>query len=359
MLKSGNGRHRKPRQAPTAVVAVAATGAGLTLPLFAAGGASAADANSTWNAVALCESGGLWSSNTGNGFYGGLQITEETWQQYGGRQYAERPDLASRNEQITVAEKILAELGPDAWSSCAESSGLIGAVDDLLHGGNGNGNGNGNQGAGDSTGAPTSGPTGDSTGTGDDDTTAGATTPAAGDDTTTGATTPAAGDDTTTATPGADPTEGPVSTVTPSAGDQAKGPGKHRKPDAGAPHGAETGTGPVRVDPATGSAGEQHGPAGLPTHFVEGDAAWGVIHLAPDTHEDTAKAGDGRGTASAASAKSSTGGHYLVREGDSLSVIAAEQHVTGGWRGLYDANRDVIGDDPNLISPGSSLVLGR
>ncbi|WP_431945721.1 transglycosylase family protein [Actinacidiphila sp. bgisy167] len=361
MLKSGNGRHRKPRQAPAAVVAVAATGAGLTLPLFAAGGASAADANSTWNAVALCESGGLWSSNTGNGFYGGLQITEETWQQYGGRQYAERPDLASRNEQITVAEKILAELGPDAWSSCAESSGLIGAVDDLLHGGDGTGDGagdgdgtgDGDQGAGDSTGAPTSGSTDDSTGTGDD-TTADTTAPAAGDDTTT----PAAGDGTGTATPDADPTEGPVGTVTPSAGDQAKGPGKHRKPDAGAPHGAETGT--VRVDPATGSAGEQrHDRAGLPTHFVEGDAAWGVIHLAPDTHEDAGKAGDGRGTASAASARSSTGGHYLVREGDSLSEIAAEQHVTGGWRGLYDANRDVIGDDPNLISPGSSLVLGR
>ncbi|MFE0626876.1 transglycosylase family protein [Streptomyces sp. NPDC058864] len=334
MLKSGNGRHRKPRQAPTAVVAVAATGAGLTLPLFAASGASAADANSTWNAVAMCESGGLWSSNTGNGFFGGLQITEETWQQYGGDQFAERPDLASRNEQISVAEKILAELGPDAWSGCADSSGLTDALDSLLNGGQGQ----------DGQGSGTTTP-----GTGDD--TTGTTTPGTGDDTT-GTTTPGTGDD-TTATPDDDPTESPDASATPSAGDKGKGNGgKHRKPDAGtATDGTATGN-------TTGSAGSrQHGPTGLPAHFVEGEAAWGVIPLTTDTRAETKKADTGRD--SDASAKSTTGGRYLVQEGDSLCEIAMEQHVPGGWRGLYDANRDVIGDDPNTISPGSFLDLGR
>ncbi|WP_406265453.1 transglycosylase family protein [Actinacidiphila glaucinigra] len=332
MLKSGNGRHRKPRQAPTAMVAVAATGAGLTLPLFAASGASAADTGSTWNAVAMCESGGLWSSNTGNGFFGGLQITEETWQQYGGEQYAERPDLASRNEQISVAEKILAELGPDAWSGCADSSGLTDALDDLLHGGHGH----------DGQGS------GDSTGTGDEDTD-GTTT---GDDST-GATTPGTGGD-TTATPDAEPTSGSDASATPSAGgeNEGKGTGKHRKPETG------TATdGPATGD-TTGSAGTgDHGPAGLPAHFVEGEAAWGVIPLATDTRAAAAKADNGRDND--ASAKSTTGKRYLVQEGDSLCEIAMEQDVAGGWRGLYDANRDVIGDDPNAISAGSYLDLGR
>ncbi|MEU1618560.1 transglycosylase family protein [Streptomyces sp. NPDC005722] len=333
MLKSGNGRHRKPRQAPTAMVAVAATGAGLTLPLFAAGGASAADANSTWNAVAMCESGGLWSSNTGNGFFGGLQITEETWQQYGGDQYAERPDLASRNEQISVAEKILAELGPDAWSGCADSSGLTDALDGLLHGGQDH-----------------DGQGGDSTGSGDQDTDGDGDGATSGDDTT-GTTAPGTGDD-TTAVPEADPTQGADASATPTAGDKGKGAGKHRKPDAG------TATDAPAAGNGTASTGTQeHGPSGLPAHFVEGEAAWGVIPLTPDTRTETKKADTGR--ANDASAKTTTGGRYLVQEGDSLCEIAMEQHVTGGWRGLYDANRDVIGDDPNAISAGSYLNLGR
>lgn len=251
MLKSGNGRHRKPRQAPTAMVAVAATGAGLTLP--AASGASAADANSTWNAVAMCESGGLWSSNTGNGFFGGLQITEETWEQYGGAQYAERPDLASRNEQISVAEKMLAELGPDAWSGCADSSGLTDALDDLLHGGQDQDG----QGTGDSTGSGDQDTDGDGTTTGDDST--GTTSPGTDED--------------TTATPDADATEGPDASATPSADDKGKGKGtgKHRKPETGTGTGTGTATDGTATGNTAGSTGTQSGdPAGLPAHFVEG-----------------------------------------------------------------------------------------
>jgi uncharacterized protein YabE (DUF348 family) len=71
-----------------------------------------------WDAVAACESGGDWSINTGNGFYGGLQFTISTWDAYGGQAYAPRADLASREAQIAVAERVLASQGAGAWPVC-------------------------------------------------------------------------------------------------------------------------------------------------------------------------------------------------------------------------------------------------
>jgi resuscitation-promoting factor RpfA len=71
-----------------------------------------------WYAIASCESSGDWQADTGNGFYGGLQFTQETWVAYGGTQYAPRADLATPQEQIAVAERVLASQGPDAWPNC-------------------------------------------------------------------------------------------------------------------------------------------------------------------------------------------------------------------------------------------------
>ncbi|SCD70610.1 Transglycosylase-like domain-containing protein, partial [Streptomyces sp. DvalAA-14] len=102
----------------------AATGAGIALPLFGAATAHAAD-QTTWDRVAFCETGGSWHSDTGNGFYGGLAITQDTWDQYGGDAYAQRPDLASEADQIAVAETMLTELGPGAWPGCEEGTGLL------------------------------------------------------------------------------------------------------------------------------------------------------------------------------------------------------------------------------------------
>ncbi|WP_141726147.1 transglycosylase family protein, partial [Actinacidiphila rubida] len=99
------------------------TGAGIAIPLLGAATAQAAE-SSTWDRVAVCETGGLWSADTGNGFFGGLAISQDTWDQHGGDQYASRPDLASRAQQITVAEKILADLGPGAWPGCDKKTGL-------------------------------------------------------------------------------------------------------------------------------------------------------------------------------------------------------------------------------------------
>ena len=69
-----------------------------------------------WDRVAQCESGGNWSINTGNGYYGGLQFSYSTWLAYGGDDFAQRADLASRAEQITVANRVYADNGLAQWS---------------------------------------------------------------------------------------------------------------------------------------------------------------------------------------------------------------------------------------------------
>ncbi len=71
-----------------------------------------------WSAIAACESGGNWSINTGNGYYGGLQFTQQTWLAYGGGQYAPTANLASAGDQIAVAERVAADVGLSAWPVC-------------------------------------------------------------------------------------------------------------------------------------------------------------------------------------------------------------------------------------------------
>jgi LysM repeat protein len=86
--------------------------------------AGSAKAASVWDAVAQCESSGNWQINTGNGFYGGLQFVQSTWAGYGGRAYAPRADLASRAQQIAIAQRVLASQGPGAWPVCSRRAGL-------------------------------------------------------------------------------------------------------------------------------------------------------------------------------------------------------------------------------------------
>src|SRR6476469_7156112 len=121
------GRHREPSRVRVlafrgATVGVVAGAAALAL----AGPASAAP-DSTWDAVAQCESSGNWSINTGNGYYGGLQFSQSTWNAFGGQEYASRADLASREEQIAIAEKTLAGQGWGAWA-CAYAGGGEGST---------------------------------------------------------------------------------------------------------------------------------------------------------------------------------------------------------------------------------------
>ncbi|MEU9207388.1 transglycosylase family protein [Streptomyces sp. NPDC048415] len=119
------GRHRRyqPNRINRASLTVTVGGAGIALPLVATGVAHAADVG-TWNKVAACESSGNWSINTGNGYYGGLQFTQSTWEAYGGKVYAQRADQATKDQQIAVAEKVLGGQGPGAWPVCSVRAGL-------------------------------------------------------------------------------------------------------------------------------------------------------------------------------------------------------------------------------------------
>ena len=73
----------------------------------------------TWDALAACESGGNWAINTGNGFYGGVQFEQNTWERHGGLRYAPRADLATREEQLAIAEVTRARQGWGAWPVCS------------------------------------------------------------------------------------------------------------------------------------------------------------------------------------------------------------------------------------------------
>ncbi|MFF4502544.1 transglycosylase family protein [Streptomyces sp. NPDC001401] len=125
MLFSGKGKHRRPSKATRVAALAGVTGVAIAAPLMAAGSASAATA-SEWDTVAQCESGGNWSINTGNGYYGGLQFSASTWAAYGGTQYASTANQASKAQQIAVAEKVLAAQGKGAWPVCG--TGLSGAA---------------------------------------------------------------------------------------------------------------------------------------------------------------------------------------------------------------------------------------
>jgi murein DD-endopeptidase MepM/ murein hydrolase activator NlpD len=227
------GRHRRyqPNRINRASLTVTAGGAGMALPLIGAGAAHAADAG-TWAKVAACESSGNWHVNTGNGYYGGLQFTQSTWAAYGGTRYAPRADLATRDQQIAVAEEVLDGQGPGAWPVCSVRAGL----------------------------------------------TRGGT-----------------------------------------------GPGVH--PDGAASR------------PAADSTHGTHGTHGIRSVRSTRDS---VRDVQPQT---TPQSRAGRSEM------------YTVVQGDTLSGIAGRQHVSGGWRQLYAANRATVGADPDLILPGQRLTL--
>ena len=90
-------------------------GALAVAPLALGTGTASADSGVNWDAVAACESGGNWSTATGNGYYGGLQFTMGTWRANGG---SGSPHQASKAEQIRVAENVLHSQGIGAWPVC-------------------------------------------------------------------------------------------------------------------------------------------------------------------------------------------------------------------------------------------------
>ena len=121
-----SGRHRKPTASSVGVAKIAFSGAVIGGISLALAGQAGAATDGEWDQVARCESGGNWAINTGNGYQGGLQFAPSTWSGHGGDEFAPSADLASREEQIAVAERVLANQGRGAWPVCG--GGLSGAT---------------------------------------------------------------------------------------------------------------------------------------------------------------------------------------------------------------------------------------
>jgi hypothetical protein len=101
------------------------TAAVLTAPLVLAGPAQAGPLHQDpWDRIAQCESGGNWSTHTGNGYSGGLQFSPSTWRSFGGGAYASTASGASRAQQIAIAEKVLHAQGWKAWPTCSKKAGV-------------------------------------------------------------------------------------------------------------------------------------------------------------------------------------------------------------------------------------------
>ncbi|MCL3993923.1 LysM peptidoglycan-binding domain-containing protein [Streptomyces lavenduligriseus] len=251
MLFTGKGKHRRPSKAVRAITLAGVTGAAVAAPLMAAGNASAATA-SQWDAVAQCESGGNWSINTGNGYYGGLQFSASTWAAYGGTQYAATADKASKSQQIAVAEKVLAAQGKGAWPVC---------------------------------------------GTGLSSTPYNGSAPA-----------PSA------------PSTQDSGTTTRSADQQAASRSAER---------------PATTSKSTSNSTTTSNGTG------SGKSTGGASKTVTTPTGKKVKKGDGE---------------YKVVEGDTLSTIAAEHKVAGGWQKLFELNKDIV-QDADLIYPGQQLHL--
>ena len=119
-----NARHAKPSKAAPAFAAAAMTG-GLVVAdaALTAGTASAGGSIAQFERLASCESGGNWSINTGNGYYGGLQFNLGTWRGVGMSGY---PHQASKAQQIAAGQKLHSQRGWKPWPSCSRKLGLSG-----------------------------------------------------------------------------------------------------------------------------------------------------------------------------------------------------------------------------------------
>lgn len=347
-MLSGNGRHRRPRQAPALLVAAGVTGSAIAIPLLGATGASAAD-GTVWDKVAECESGGSWSADNGDGHYGGLQLTQDDWERYGGLDYASSPDLASRSQQIAVAQEILADQGTRPWGTCAVLNGLTkksGSVDldtgveddspSAVSGSSGlldsSNSSNSSDSSSESDSSDSSGASESSTPSDDSSESASSTPDASSESPGKSSSSPSSSGksekpSTSDASPEASASQSPESSPTEAANADNE---DNWSQDAGfwslVDTGSVDGAAESAVEEATAGTGRHRGPSA-----EESDSA-----------EVTTK---------------STGRHasYKVREGDTLASIADSLDLDGGWRALYQANKKAIGTDADHISPGQTL----
>jgi resuscitation-promoting factor RpfA len=120
------GRHRAPSTTGRTIARTAVAGAAIGAPLLGLAPTAFAASDGTWDKVAQCESGGRWNVDTGNGYNGGLQFSPSTWMAYGGGQFSSSAANASREQQIVVAERVLAAQGWKAWPVCSKKAGAVG-----------------------------------------------------------------------------------------------------------------------------------------------------------------------------------------------------------------------------------------
>jgi resuscitation-promoting factor RpfA len=107
-----------------AVLAVAPVATGAMLVGGAISSSTQAAEVRTWERLANCESGLRWHIATGNGYFGGLQFSDPTWDAYSAPRKANRADNARKRAQITTAEKVLDNQGWGAWPACSSALGL-------------------------------------------------------------------------------------------------------------------------------------------------------------------------------------------------------------------------------------------
>ncbi|MET8247107.1 transglycosylase family protein [Streptomyces sp. NPDC005202] len=327
-MLSGNGRHRRPRQAPALLVAAGVTGSAIAIPLLGATGASAAD-GTTWDKVAECESGGSWSADNGNGYYGGLQLTQDDWEKYGGLAYAPSADQASRSQQIAVAEKILADRGPGAWPTCGLLSGL---TKDSGEANIDTGVGSGSSSASDSSGSSDSS---ESTDHGLSDSSTGPSGSSVES-----ATKPSSSPSSPTKVDNSPKSD--TSTESDASDSRGFGSSPTAAPEFGdSDNSGQTGGSSALVD--TGALG---------TGRHRGDSA------AEDPADNRTAAASGRHASRGDSgARATVDDSYTVRSGESLASIADSLDLPGGWRALYAANKDEIGADPDHLVAGQTLEV--
>ncbi|GEC06818.1 peptidoglycan-binding protein LysM [Streptomyces spinoverrucosus] len=371
-MLSGNGRHRRPRQAPALVVAAGVTGSAIAIPLLGATGASAAS-GTTWDRVAECETGGSWSADTGNGYYGGLQLSQDDWEKYGGLTYAASADRASRSQQIAVAEKVLADQGVGAWATCGPLVGLdtdsaSARVDtgvagdasstplDTRSGDSGslsNSLGLSNSSSGSYSGGTASsdgssaanGSNGSNSSNGVD-----SSNEPSGSDTPTNSANPTESTESSESTPSSGSTSStpstPSGTSTPSSGSESS-----QSPESGESVLNSPSPDVSSSTPSTSNLTDTGALLGLGKH--RGDSA---NEEAADGR--TVESSGRHASRSGATTRAAADGSYTVREGDSLAGIADSLGVQGGWSTLYAENKDSLGTDPNLILPGQTLDVG-
>ncbi|MBV7699623.1 transglycosylase family protein [Streptomyces sp. TRM70350] len=373
-MLSGNGRHRRPRQAPALVVAAGVTGSAIAIPLLGATGASAAS-GTTWDRVAECETGGSWSADTGNGYYGGLQLSQEDWEKYGGLTYAASADRASRSQQIAVAEKVLADQGVGAWATCGPLVGLdtdsaSARVDTGVAGDASstplNTRSSDSGGLSNSLGLSNSSGYSGSTGSADDSNGSNTSNGADDSNSSNGASGTNGPTDSADSTSSTKPTEfvestpsvgsatsipSTPSTSTSEPGGSTASPNATQSPESGEFLPTSPSPDVSSSTPSTSNLTDTGALLGIGKHrgFSADEGAAGGR---------TAESSGRHASRGGATTRAAVDGSYTVREGDSLWGIADSLGVQGGWSALYAENKDSLGTDPDLIIPGQMLDVG-